>query len=145
MNLPVRPRVGVAAHYHGTYHQHWEAGCWITVRVVPWRQTARAVLLFGVALFSHRLGWITLSELLAAAAWLTLWVILSAHERWLPVLPPEVTLGCHSCFQGSWRVEFEGTAGPRPRTGWWPREWDREVQVLRVLTCRELSVVRWED
>src|SRR5262249_37041946 len=117
MNLLGCPRIEIAARYHGTYRQHWEAGHGITVRVVPWRQAAAAVLLFGAALFSHRLGWITLSDVLAAAVWFTLWVVLSAHERWLPVFPPKVALGDDSCFQGSWYVEFEGIAGPRQRIG----------------------------
>src|SRR5258708_39996 len=100
MDLLGCPRVGVQAQYRGTFRSHWEARNGIPVRVAPWRQAIIAVPLFIGVLLSYRFGWIIALELWGAATLLAVWVLLSAHERWFPIMPPTTTLGSEPCFRG---------------------------------------------
>jgi hypothetical protein len=135
------PRVGILARYRGTYHAHWEAGHGISVWVFPYRQLALGILLGAGVFTAHQFGWVLTASLVSVG----FWVILSACERWLPVFPPGMEIAPVLCFSGSWRIDFEGIAGPRRRV-WIGRygPWIRKVQVIRILACTQRSCVCWD-
>lgn len=133
-------RVGQIRRYRGVYYRHWEAGHGIVVWLLPGPPRALARLApLAVVAAAHALGWLSAGTALLLAAAGALVLAGAFREVWLPEFAPGQGIGPEFCWQGRWRVEFEGVAGPRrriwsPVTG--PGPWDREARVVQVLQCR---------